>query len=145
MPTFTDAKDLLAHQQRQLKQAVTAAQKAHEQAVKSTADYAKSLLSGTPIKRTPQQRKVLFQRLPRAFPIGYRSGALANSLRIVTEKSGGKTSAFITFSDKAAPFVLSPTGTARMAGTPFWNEVNKYYVARNLELQLQARERAGKG
>lgn len=144
MPVFTKSQDLIKKQQERLKRAQTEFQKAHEQAVEEAAGYALTLLHGTPLKRSLAQRKPPYQRLPRAFPIGFRSGTLARGMHIVYQNSGKQTSATIAFDAPYAVFVLSRSGTRRMAGTPFWDEVNAFYVPRARELASQAQQRANR-
>ena len=60
------------------------------------------------------------------------------------QNAGKQTSARIMFDAPYSAFALSPTGTRRMTGTPFWAEVNAFYVKRAHELASQAQQRANR-
>lgn len=144
MTTYTDSQALMQKQKQRLARVQDAALKAHTQAVSDTADFARTLLQGPSAARKVGQKRTPFQRLPRAFPVGTRTGVLLQSLRVVTTQSGGGAAAFLTFSDPAARFILSPLGTRNMAGVPFWEQVNTFYVARAHDLQIAARQQAAR-
>jgi|ERR1051326_1210190 hypothetical protein len=156
MATFTDPKQLLARQEKRLKDVQRSLQIGAAETAGKAKSLAWTLVSGGPetpshlaklnhpyARRHNGKPSLAHISSPRApLPINVQTGRLRSSLRLFKRASGNEITYVLQFTAPYSKFILAPDGTRYMVPRPLWDSLNRLVVYDQRRIFLAAKRQA---